>query len=165
MAEGDELATAVADAPEQQDAPADAAADLGAPEQTDAEPTPEQRIAALETERDAARKEANDFKSQAVGRQRAADRDEAIHARFDALQSLQVRMMEAVALKATDPDKADSLIEDLTKESAALAATQKSAEQWGAEKAEFTEDLVDILEGSGLSKSQKLYRLKALEPS
>ena len=151
MADGDDTVTAVVETPAGDSA--DMVADSGAPEQTPAEPTSEQRITDLETALAAEKKVSNDYKSQAVGRQSAADRDEAIHARFDTMTALNVRMMEAFALKDTDPDKADQQIEDLNAEYKSQEATQKTTAAWGDTKATYLEDLTGLLEGTGLSGS------------
>ena len=151
MADGDDTVTAVVETPAGDSA--DMVADSGAPEQTPAEPTSEQRITDLETALAAEKKVSNDYKSQAVGRQSAADRDEAIHARFDTMTALNVRMMEAFALKDTDPYTADQQIKDLNAEYQNQEATQKTTAAWGDTKATYLEDLTELLEGTGLSGS------------
>ena len=149
MANGDD-ATAVVDAPATQDATTDAVADSGAPEQTSAETTPEQRISDLETRLAASEKTANDYKSQVIGRQSAADRDEALHSRLDAMSAQNLRIADLITLRETDPDEADKQIRALKAESADIAASQKSQIAWASTKSEYLNDLSELLEGTGL---------------
>ena len=139
--------------------PAQAAvpADSAIAEQTGPVRTVEERLASLTEQYEMVEKERNDLKGQVTGRQRAADRDDAIHSRLDNIQTNSAGLhrsmaviLEHLAAGDEDPQRLKTELAAIQEETADLATIQEADEQWKGTYSQYLTDMNELLsDGKG----------------